>query len=720
MLAVRGGAAVIAALAAYVGVVVVNRMRFRQMSRIWRTLAVPAVKPPPSRDSGAMQESLGMWRDLPILQRPNKIRFLQSHVAAEPTAPLVVTGPEGAGKTGIIKQVLLNRPNTLYLDLRQHPVSSGQELQRSVVTAAGYLLPPSELVARVVFRGGAAGKSQRSDLARGLGTVASVLEAMRDAGAGRGPTPILVIDELQHFSLPHQSALHQLLLGHAPPPTGIAGSEKGEGDKAGGGKGAAGGAAPPGNSLSSDAQVRELLDWCMYLTSSKLAHVILAASPDVGDALDRASASFAARREKLYFDYPRRRSMRAFLKQDMNQHLALRAAMLAEGGGRRGTPPPQDTTLRGRLRRVLSGQPLVMPQYDAWTPPVVEGEGGSRPLTVQPLADWEVEGLIDVVGGNLKDMAAVCAAVAEGGSWQEVAQRLVADAVEKVESTGERLLSGGVVLGEPVGPAPPSAPGSRAGQVAGAQGSWVTTYSLEGAMRYLRFFDMMGTLSLSGRKYIPRQDLVNTVFGDASPEIDVYVDAGLLMCFNLTSATKLFGKTGASTPPPSPAWEGAETGTPPTPTDTVNSVGVRGRFVSAATPRLRVAFEVVLADPRIQAQLRRVQDRVHLHRLRTREQRLLEQQKFLSKQEGVQAFLSAVGKAEAAGSGGEDIPCPARTDQPLPADLLSATRSQLAESVQELLRVERELDEVWSELRGVSKRLARGIVEAPVGPSPAS
>jgi len=720
-LAVRGGAAVIAVLAAYIGVIVVNRMRWRQFARVWKRISLPALTSSKAAQAAAapgagataaaqgglspVKLAMGMQRDLPILRRPNKSRFINSMLSAEPTAPLVLTGPEGSGKSGIVKQLLLGRPNAVYIDLRATPISSGSELQRAVVKACGYLMPPSELIDRIVFRRQTG--SSRGDLAAGLSLIASVLQGMRAEGAHQGAPPTIVIDEVQHFSMRHLTSLHALLTGQG----------------GGGGHAEADShrtddelspqtAGLPAGSLSTDPQVRELLDWCLYLSSSKLAHVVWIASPDVSDALDRCSPSFSARREKLYVDYPRKKSIRKFLSKELNDH--LRQRIQAQMAGAWGTPYTPST--RTRAWRWLYGipeppaimGPALPPPMPAAalpasgstnkTPPAqalpLEGMGGLRTLTSD-----EVEALIEVLGGNMKDLAVVMAAVAEGGQWSELVQRLVADAVERVENVAERLLGGGYVLGaaasmsgaEHVGNSPGHSSSGASGAksaVASGQGAWVSTYGLDGSMRYLRFMDMLAVLALSGRKYVPRQELVNTVFGDAAPEIDVYVDTGLLTCFNLTSSTKLFaaGVNSSHTPEAAamvaggpeelvegmldeeqsvkdsvasikgqlpPAHAASPVPPPPTaaptalhlgPEDIVRNVGVRGRFVSAATPRLRVAFEVLLRDEKVRTQIRRVQLRVELHRLRVAERNLEEQHKHLLQHHGVQAYLTRAGQ----------------------------------------------------------------------------
>ncbi len=715
-LAVRGGAAVIAVLAAYISVIVINRMRWRQFARVWRKIALPALTSTKAARASAapragataaegslspVKVAIGMQRDLPILRRPNKSRFINSMLSAEPTAPLVLTGPEGSGKSGIVKQLLLGRPNAVYIDLRATPISSGSELQRAVVKACGYLMPPSELIDRIVFRRQTG--SSRGDLAAGLSLIASVLQGMRTEGAHQGAPPVIIIDEVQHFSMRHLTSLHALLTGQGGGGGHEADSHRTDDELS------PQTAGLPAGSLSTDPQVRELLDWCLYLSSSKLAHVVWIASPDVSDALDRCSPSFSARREKLYVDYPRKKSIRKFLSKELNDH--LRQRVQAQLAGAWGTP--YAPTLSTRLWRWVYGIPEPPAIMGPAPPPpmpqsITDAKGGKGAAAaaalssvdsvggLRPLTGDEVEALIEVLGGNMKDLAVVMAAIAEGGQWSELVQRLVADAVERVENVAERLLGGGYVLGaaassgggEHVGNAPGHAAGGTGAKtaVASGQGAWVSTYGLDGSMRYLRFMDMLAVLALSGRKYVPRQELVNTVFGDAAPEIDVYVDTGLLTCFNLTSSTKMFaagGSGGGHTAEAAamvaggpeelvegmiqqqqatasvaqsvkehmaqePAAGAGATGGGALrldPEDIVRNVGVRGRFVSAATPRLRVAFEVLLRDEKVRTQIRRVQLRVELHRLRVAERNLEEQHKHLLQHHGVQAYLTRAGQA---------------------------------------------------------------------------
>lgn len=170
-IAIRGGASVVGGLLAFVLFQAGQRMDWNQRRRIRNVLATAP------RD-------LGSFRPGPLfLQRSNKVSFVREQIDSDPAGPIVITGPQGSGKTMILKRALAGRPHTVYLSLRATPVTSGDALAVALVQQMGYLLPPTELLSRAIFnRDMASGTTMGAEIDRALKIITQVLEEEKARG----------------------------------------------------------------------------------------------------------------------------------------------------------------------------------------------------------------------------------------------------------------------------------------------------------------------------------------------------------------------------------------------------------------------------------------------------------------------------------------------------------------------------------------------------------
>jgi sigma54-dependent transcription regulator len=68
-------------------------------------------------------------------------------VSSEPSGPIVVFGPEGAGKSLIARQVLQDRKFTIYLNMRMQLV---EQFSRAFALESGFYLPSVEIQVRPI------------------------------------------------------------------------------------------------------------------------------------------------------------------------------------------------------------------------------------------------------------------------------------------------------------------------------------------------------------------------------------------------------------------------------------------------------------------------------------------------------------------------------------------------------------------------------------------
>lgn len=285
--AFRGGATVIGALSVYVLLQVWQRLDMNQKRRMRKAILTP-------------QKELQSFRPGPLfLSRPGKHAFITEVFSSDPGGPIVITGPQGCGKTMIVKRAIAGRPETVYLDLRAHPGTLGDILSVNFVTTSGYLLPPNELLGRAIFsREAAGGPTLSVELDRAFRLLTEVLREKKSNG----------------WVVPGETRGEQVV---APPLLCV--DELNLGD---------------GSSLVDDPTFWRFIDWVLFLTDNRLAHVVLVTSLEVADTLD-AYPGWRARRQKVHFDFPRPSTVHHYLHHTLNPFLyhTLRAIP-------RPAPPP--------------------------------------------------------------------------------------------------------------------------------------------------------------------------------------------------------------------------------------------------------------------------------------------------------------------------------------------------------------------------------------------
>jgi hypothetical protein len=308
-LAMRGGAGVVAALSAYVLFQVWQRLDANQKKRIAKTILRP-------------QRELTDFRPGALfLARPEKNAFIGELFGSDPGGPIVITGPQGSGKTMIVKRALSNRSQAVYLDLRAEPVATGSDLSVAFVQQCGYLLPPNDLGGRAIFARDAVGSATLAiELDRALKLIADVLRAEKERGwqvvtpdgTMRVVPPLLCIDELNTSDL---------------------------------------------TSLTDDPAFWRFIDWTLFLTDNRLAHVVFTTALDVADSLD-AHPGFRSRRQKVHLDFPRPSSVHDYFHRTLNPFLA---SVLGARPRPVAAPPPPPPGMQAASEGANEAQTQVRP-----------------------------------------------------------------------------------------------------------------------------------------------------------------------------------------------------------------------------------------------------------------------------------------------------------------------------------------------------------------------
>jgi hypothetical protein len=217
----------------------------------------------------------------------------------------------------------------------------------------------------------------------------------------------------------------------------------------------------------------------------------------------------------------------------------------------------------------------------------------------------EIDSIVETVGGHLQDLLIVVTAVTRGQSWGEALERLVADSAKAVEHMLDDILS----ADQPTNGAPTPLPSGGRSHVSSLSRDHVqplhdyqtnpSPSRLAAYGRYVRSWTLLCALSKS--KFVSKRELAARVFPACPHELDFLEATGLITTINVKAAAKIESTTG---------FLELQKNHP-------------GIFVTAATPRLRVAFRVVTRDLRLQLQMTRILAALRVASLRHTESELV-------------------------------------------------------------------------------------------------
>lgn len=235
----------------------------------------------------------------------------------------------------------------------------------------------------------------------------------------------------------------------------------------------------------------------------------------------------------------------------------------------------------------------------------------------------QIEWIYNCLGGHMEDLDQAITALVRGEAFTTVLQKMITESINFVEGYLEAIIKEAAATQQPEAKAAVQ-------------------------MKYMRFWKMLELLR--DRQYVNRRDIANIIFKDHVAELDMYARLELI-CY-LTRGTRpdlgeakfekvdLEGahiETKIENPPViQEGKEGEDDEKKKVETERERYLllgeGLGGWIVSAASPRLRMAFDNVLRQPRIIKQRKRVEDSLTLMRNLEKRKELIEEKRELMKE----------------------------------------------------------------------------------------
>ncbi|KAL6072902.1 hypothetical protein QOT17_005164 [Balamuthia mandrillaris] len=328
------------------------------------------------------------------------------------------------------------------------------------------------------------------------------------------------------------------------------------------------------NIYEEDKDLLKFMDWCLYLTDNKLCHVVFVTSFAFWRSELDTHAGFRSRREILEYGYSSTPVVKNYLQEKVN------------------------TRIKELGRRV-------------------------------PLSEDDIRMLATCVGGQVKDLDTAISGIFRGFTVPQVIGHMVTDSLQYVETALESILLSASTSKLSIGSSFPT----------GGIDTETLANKIAVFQKYLRFWKLMEVFS--SRTNVSRRDLIRHVFQEHVHELELYESANLVAYSHRkrkhqerkeqppTPTTAADGSGGAD----GKAMEkdGEATATPKHVSAKsevaalLTSEELPELMVTAGSPRLHIAFQVLLQDPRMAAQKRWIELQVKKHQQKEKKERLMEQ-----------------------------------------------------------------------------------------------
>lgn len=207
-----------------------------------------------------------------------EMRFLKKFIDSTPTGPLVILGPNGAGQSVLIKEVLEERKICFYLNLRMHGVTTGEELVHMLCEHLGYTFPVVTEMSQFLLR--TPPRNRR------------VTHEEAEQGLK------LITDQLQNHKLQgYPLGIPTICLDDAFPILGGQYSKQ----------------------FLSDPYFAKFSDWCNCVYDLKLAHIIFVSSHPMSEIVLNSVPALKNRRCLVWINFPSTVGVNSFLIEEFDK-----------------------------------------------------------------------------------------------------------------------------------------------------------------------------------------------------------------------------------------------------------------------------------------------------------------------------------------------------------------------------------------------------------------
>eukprot|EP01133_Synstelium_polycarpum_P012468 gene12468-14627_t len=126
--------------------------------------------------------------------REKEEKYLSSFLESPPVGPVCIVGPDGCGKSYIVKKILSSRKMCILADMRQNAVMTGDELLVSFLKRLGYLLPSSDPISSLFMKPEKKQKINVQEIVQGLDTIYQSLLKVKEENL---EVPLIVITNIE-------------------------------------------------------------------------------------------------------------------------------------------------------------------------------------------------------------------------------------------------------------------------------------------------------------------------------------------------------------------------------------------------------------------------------------------------------------------------------------------------------------------------------------------